>query len=164
MNKITDYSNFYRELCIAHLKDTHWILDLARIQKKKNKSLKIFFETDELSEKSLSFLLFHQHIPRDDLWNFIEWLEEVEFFFDYDAVFDNFDKMFLRYSLIARNHRSLEPGEVPSKVAELADHWNLWMDILHWTRKLCFNQPYWERFMEGGEAWSIPVLQDMGKW
>ena len=122
MSKIRDYSNFYRELSTAHLKDTHWILDLSRTAEKKNRDLKIFFETHELSEKSLSFLLFRQCIPRDGLWNFLEWLEEEEFFFDYGAVFDKFDEMFLRASLKRRDARSLKLEQVPSEVAELADH------------------------------------------
>ena len=122
MSKITDYSNFYRELSTAFLKDTHWILDLSRTAKKKNRDLKIFFETDELSEKSLSFLLFRQRISGDGLWNFLEWLEEEEFFFDYGAVFEKFDEMFLRASLKCRDAGSLEPGEIPGKVRKLADH------------------------------------------
>ena len=81
MSKITNYRNFYRELSRAHLKDTHWILDLSRTEEKRNRDLKIFFETQKLGEKSLSFLLFRQRIGRDDLWNFMEWLEEEEFFF-----------------------------------------------------------------------------------
>ena len=103
MSRITDYWNFYRELSTAHLKDTHWILDLASKAKKKNRDLKIFFESDELSEKSLSFLLFSKRIPRDDLRNFIEWLEKEEFFFDYDAVFNKFDRTILMYSLKSTN-------------------------------------------------------------
>ena len=84
--------------------------------------MKIFFETDELSEKSLSFLLFEQLIPRENLRNFIEWLEEEEFFFDYDAVFDKFDEMFLRLSLKTSATRPLKVEEVPTQVVELADH------------------------------------------
>ena len=122
MSKITDYWNFYKELPTAHLKDTSWILDLASTTAKKNKSLKIFFETDELSEKSLSSLLFRNLIPRDDLWNFLEWLERTEFFFEYDAVFDRFDYKFLTCSLRARDDTTLEMGEVPLEVEELPHH------------------------------------------
>lgn len=122
MSKITDYWNFYKELSTAHLKDTHWILDLASNTGKKNKSLKIFFETDELSEKSLSYLLFRNLIPRGDLWNFLEWLERTEFFFDYDAVFDRFGDTVLRCSLRARDDTTLEMGEVPPEVEELVHH------------------------------------------
>lgn len=162
MSKITDYSNFYRELGTVLLKDTHWILDLPRNQKKKNKNLRYYFESDELSEKTLSFLLFNKVIARDGLRNFLERLEEVEFFFDYDAVFDRFDEMFLTCALsIARDNFRTSLREVPSKVAEVADHWNLWMDILYWTRKLCFNQLYLEKFAEGGEPWNTPVFSSV---
>ena len=122
MTKITDYSNFYRQLSTAYFKDTHWILDLASTAAKKNRSLKIFFETGELSEKSLSFLLFRNLIPRDDLWNFLEWLERTEFFFDYDAVFDRFDDRVLSCSLRARDYTTLEMGEIPLEVEELLHH------------------------------------------
>ena len=122
MYRITDYWNFYRQLPTAHLKDTHWILDLAGTTAKKNKSLKIFFETEELSEKSLSYLLFRNLIPRDDLWNFLEWLERTEFFFDYDAVFDRFDDTFLSCSLRPRDDTRLEMGRIPLAVEELLHH------------------------------------------
>ena len=95
---------------------------MSWIQKKKNKKLKPYFKNAELSEKTLSFLLFRQGIPRGDLWNFLEWLEREEFFFDYDAVFDRFDDTFLAYSIRARDDTTLEMGEIPLEVEGLLHH------------------------------------------
>ena len=126
MYRITDYSNFYKELPNIVFADKHWILDILLDSKKKNKKLKTYFKNPELSEKNLSFLLFRNFIPRDALYDFIDWLRRGPLyddkFFSYNNVFGYFNFIFFQHALKIRRSPGFDFEEIPIFITELADH------------------------------------------